>query len=122
MKTTKRLWNFIQYVAEREVKKRFDFSFETFDYNKIDGPLFIIPNHVTAWDPLLIGLTTGGRRLSFVASEHVLRIPRLGRLAEKYLDAIPHTKASSGTKATKECIKRLKVYCYICSAHIFIIH
>ena len=108
MKTTKRLWNLIQLVAEREVKKRFDFSFETFDYDKIEGPLFIIPNHVTAWDPLLIGLTTGGRRLAFVASEHVLRVPWLGAFLKKHMDIIPHRKAGGGTLSVKECLKRTK--------------
>lgn len=108
MKTTKRLWKLIQFIAEREVKKRFDFSFETFNYDKIEGPLFIIPNHVTAWDPLLIGLTTGGRRLSFVASEHVLRVPWLGNFLKNHMDIIPHRKAGGGTLSVKECLKRAK--------------
>ena len=107
MKMKKSMWNLLYKIVRRAVDKKFEYSFEDFDLGAIEGPVLIVTNHVCAWDPLFIALASN-RQLAFVASEHILRIPRLGRLAEKYLDAIPHTKASSGTKATKECIKRLK--------------
>ena len=107
MKMKKSMWNLLERIVRKAVDKKFDYSFEDFDLGSIEGPVLLVTNHVCAWDPLLIALAAK-RQLAFVASEHVLRIPRLGRLAEKYLDAIPHTKASSGTKATKECIKRLR--------------
>lgn len=102
------LWNFFARLMRREVDKRFDFSFDDFDYNKIEGPFFIIPNHVCAWDPILISITTHGRQLAFVASEHVLRLPLYAWFFKKHLDVIPHRKAGSGTRSIAECLKRIK--------------
>ena len=108
MKTSRGLWNFALPIIRREVNKRFDVSVENFDFSKIEGPLLVIPNHACAWDPFFIMRLFPDRQLAFVASEHTVRMPWIGKFVEKYVDIIPHKKAGGGTRSTIECLKRLR--------------
>jgi 1-acyl-sn-glycerol-3-phosphate acyltransferase len=57
------------------------------------GPLVVVPNHDSQWDPLVIGLALHPRRqLRFLARAELWRIPLLGRI----LDAIGQIKIERG--------------------------
>ena len=53
------------------IRARFNMSTEELH---IDGPFLLVSNHVTSWDPLLVGICLGHRQAYFVASEHLFRI------------------------------------------------
>ncbi|MBO4235851.1 MAG: 1-acyl-sn-glycerol-3-phosphate acyltransferase [Firmicutes bacterium] len=108
MSTPKSIWNLIEFVSKRAVAKRFDYSCEGFDFGTIEGPVFVVTNHVCAWDPFLVGLAFPDRQFAFVASEHVMRMPKYGKLIGKVMDIIPHRKAGGGTSSTRESLKRIK--------------
>ena len=108
MKMSRTLWDFADKVLGRSVRKKFEYSSENFDLDAIEGPVFLVTNHVCAWDPILIGLANPKRQLAFVASEHTLRMPKYGKLMGKYLDIIPHRKAGGGTSSVRECLQRIK--------------
>jgi 1-acyl-sn-glycerol-3-phosphate acyltransferase len=58
-----------------------------------DGPLLVVPNHDSQWDPLVIGLALYPRRqLRFLARADLWQIPLLGRI----LDAIGQIKIERG--------------------------
>ena len=108
MKMSGWLWRLAKRVARREIDKRFDYSFDDLDLGNLKGPLFIVTNHVCAWDPFMVVMAFHDRQIAFVASEHILRMPRIGKFVEKHTDVIPHKKAGGGTRSTIECLKRLK--------------
>ena len=54
-------------------------SVEGLDHVPADGPLLVVPNHDSQWDPILVGLAIGPRRrLRFLAHAGLWRIPGLG--------------------------------------------
>jgi 1-acyl-sn-glycerol-3-phosphate acyltransferase len=58
-----------------------------------EGPLLVVPNHDSQWDPVLIGLALRGRRrLRYLARASLWRIPGLGPV----LDAIGQIKIRRG--------------------------
>ena len=48
------------------IRTRFNLSTEKLH---IDGPFLLVSNHVTSWDPLLVGISLGHHQAYFVASE-----------------------------------------------------
>ena len=108
MKMSGWLWSLAKRIARREIDKRFNYSFDELDLGNLKGPLFIVTNHVCAWDPFMVAMAFSDRQLAFVASEHILRLPRIGKFVERHTDVIPHKKAGGGTRSTIECLKRLK--------------
>ena len=108
MKMSGWFWNIAARTVRREIARRFEYSFDDLDLGNMKGPLFIVTNHVCAWDPFLVAMAFHDRQIAFVASEHILRMPRIGKIVEKYTDVIPHKKAGGGTKTTIECLRRLK--------------
>ena len=108
MNMSRGLWNLAGKVLKGTLNKKFEYSFEDFDIDSIEGPVFVVTNHVCAWDPVLIGFAIQERQLAFVASEHTLRMPKYGKLMGKFLDVIPHKKAGGGTGSVRECLQRIK--------------
>ena len=75
------------------IRTRFNLSSEKLH---IDGPFLLVSNHVTSWDPLLVGICLGHRQAYFVASEHLFRIGLLTKAINWLLAPIPRRKASTG--------------------------
>ena len=75
---------------------------------RIEGPVLLVPNHVNAWDPLLVATSLRHKHVYFVASEHIFRLGFISKLIVRLLDPIPRSKAASGAGTVKTCLRRIK--------------
>ena len=99
------VWRLLQPPVRALVRWKFNLSCEEIHP---DGPILLISNHVSAWDPLLVASSLPKHQLYFVASEHIFRLGLLSRLIEHLFDPIPRRKASSGADTVKACLRRLR--------------
>lgn len=106
----KKLWLFFQHF-------RF-FIIRAFrlDYEPIraEGPIVVVSNHVTACDPLLIGVALGKKHAYFVASDHIMRQGLAGRFIRWALGPIPRRKGASALLTVRECLRQIKAGHSIC--------
>ena len=79
-----------------------------------EGPFLLVSNHVTGWDPLLVGVCLGGRQAYFVASEHIFRLGLLTKVLNWLLAPIPRRKASTGMDTVKACLRHLHAGHSVC--------
>src|SRR5690348_8750412 len=70
------------------------------------GPLIIACNHVSYFDPPVLG-TTSPRRISYMAKEELFRIPVLGA-AIRAVGAYPVDRSGSATSAIKRSVEVLR--------------
>jgi 1-acyl-sn-glycerol-3-phosphate acyltransferase len=70
------------------------------------GPLIIASNHVSYFDPPVLG-TTSPRRISYMAKEELFRIPVLGA-AIRAVGAYPVDRSGSATSAIKRSVEVLR--------------
>lgn len=75
---------------------------------QVDGPCIIIPNHVTAMDPLLVAMSFPKKQMYFVASEHLFRKGLISSLLNWLVEPIPRKKASSGVDTVMAVLSRLR--------------
>ena len=73
-----------------------------------DGPVLLIPNHVTAWDPLLVAMSLRKKQVYYVASEHIFRLGAVSSFLNWIVAPIPRKKASSGADTVKNCLRQLR--------------
>jgi 1-acyl-sn-glycerol-3-phosphate acyltransferase len=73
-----------------------------------EGPLLIVPNHDSQWDPVLAGLAVRPRRrLRFLARASLWRIPGLGPLLYA-MGQIPIRRGEGDAAALEEAIEALR--------------
>ena len=87
------------------VRKRFDIRHDDIE---LDGPVLLISNHVTSWDPLIVAQSLRKKQVYYVASEHLFRKGFLTRLLRWIVDPIPRSKGTSGTDTVKACLRHLR--------------
>ena len=80
----------------------------------LDGPVLLIPNHVSAWDPLLVAMSLPNKQVYYVASEHIFRLGFVTKLLDWLVGPIPRRKASSGADTVKACLRHLREGHSIC--------
>ncbi len=81
---------------------------------RISGPILLVVNHVTACDPLLVGMALGQKQVYFVASDHILRQGLAGRLLQWGFGPIPRRKGASAMLTAKECLRHLRAGHSVC--------
>lgn len=81
---------------------------------KVEGPCIVVANHVSSWDPLLLGHSFPRMKLYFVASEHLLRLGFLSKLLQCFLEIIPRKKATMGTDTVMSILRHLKAGHAVC--------
>ena len=101
----KRVYRFLQAVLRRWFCRKFNLTAERFEP---EGPALVICNHVTAYDPVFVGLSFGGAPLYFVASEHLFRLGPVTKLLVWLVEPIPRRKAASSVDTVKACLKHLR--------------
>ena len=76
------------------------------------GPYIVVCNHVTDWDPLLVGAAFRNQ-MYFLASEHIMRLGFVSRLLDWLVHPIVRQKGGSAAGAVKEMLRVLKGGCNV---------
>ena len=105
------IYRFLSVLVRPVLRAKFNLSGEKL---QADGPVLLVSNHVTGWDPLLVGVCLGGRQAYFVASEHIFRLGLLTKLLHWLLAPIPRRKASTGMDTVKACLRHLHAGHSVC--------
>ena len=105
------IYRFLSVLVRPVLRAKFNLSVEKL---QADGPFLLVSNHVTGWDPLLVGVCLGGRQAYFVASEHIFRLGLLTKLLHWLLAPIPRRKASTGMDTVKACLRHLHAGHSVC--------
>jgi len=71
------------------------------------GPLLIVSNHQSFFDPILVGLGSHRRQFYALARSGLFKNPLLGWLIRS-LNAIPVEQGTSDTAAMRQCVQVLK--------------
>ena len=71
------------------------------------GPVFVLCNHNTDLDCILLGLSAR-RQIYFVATETVARMGMLGWLVRRYFDPILHRKGVQGAATVRAILSRIR--------------
>lgn len=87
---------------------------EGLDRVPTDGPLLVVPNHDSQWDPILIGLAIKPRRrLRFLARASLWKIPGLGPILYG-LGQIPIKRGAGDVGALEKAVEALSAGESIC--------
>ena len=105
------IYRFLSVLVRPVLRAKFNLSGEKL---QADGPFLLVSNHVTGWDPLLVGVCLDGRQAYFVASEHIFRLGLLTKLLHWLLAPIPRRKASTGMDTVKACLRHLHAGHSVC--------
>ena len=92
---------------------------EGLDAVPAEGPLLLVPNHDSQWDPVLIGLAVKPRRrLRFLARASLWRTPVIGRLFLGPLlyaiGQIPVKRGTGDARALEEAVEALRSGAAVC--------
>ena len=104
----RRSWNLLAPLVVKYLQCKFNYKWDDFDPGEIDGPMLIAVNHACAYDPLLAGAAFRKKPLTFIASEHILRMNIWGPLLDRHFSIIPHQKGSKGSRTALMAMKRMK--------------
>ena len=91
-------------LARPYLTRKFAYSFET--VSRTDEPHIVIANHVTAWDPLLVGLSFPDQ-IYFVANEFIFRTGP-GRLLLYWMGPIVRSKTRTEARAALEILRTVR--------------
>ncbi|MEM9419874.1 MAG: lysophospholipid acyltransferase family protein [Planctomycetota bacterium] len=72
-----------------------------------EGPVLMLSNHQSFYDPILIGFGCGKRHFYSLARHTLFQTP-IARLFQRVSNAIPVEQGAGDTKAIKKCIEVLK--------------
>lgn len=105
------IWGCAYGLLHRWVCRKFNCTHEDLE---LEGPVLLVPNHVTAWDPLLVAMSLRKKQVYYVASEHIFRLGPVSGLLNWMLAPIPRRKASSGVDTVKACLRHLRAGHSVC--------
>ena len=109
-KRRQRFWVAVQLMLDRWLGNKFNFSFDrNFEPAEIEGPVLVVINHASAYDPLFTAAAFKNKPLTFIASESILR-GKWGPFLDKHINFIPHQKGARGSRTALVALKRMKKY------------
>lgn len=85
-------------------RMKFNYRCPVYD---MEGPLLVVSNHVTDWDPLMVG-SAFKNHMYFVGSEHIMRQGFLSRLLEYFQPLITRQKGGSAASTVKNMLSEIK--------------
>ena len=106
-----KVWKLLYALNHRWICRKFRLEHEDLH---MDGPVLLISNHVTNWDPLLVAMSLRDKQMYYVASEHIFRLGLITRILNWLFAPIPRRKASSGADTAWACIRHLRAGRSIC--------
>ncbi len=99
------LYRFLAAVLSPFFKAIFQYSYKK---HRLDGPTLVVSNHVTNYDPILVGMAFPRDNMRFVASEHLFRLGFISRLLRFVFDPIARRKGTSGADTAMACTRALR--------------
>lgn len=103
------IWRFLRPLVKLIVWIKFNFRAKAVD---VEGPYIVLCNHVTDWDPLLLGAAFK-KQMYFVASEHILRLGFVSKLLVWLVDPIARQKGGSAAGTVKAVMRTVKGGCNV---------
>ena len=110
-KRHQKVWRFLYALNHRWICRKFRLQHEDLH---LDGPVLLISNHVTNWDPMLVAMSLRDKQMYYVASEHIFRLGLITKILNWIFAPIPRRKASSGADTAWACIRHLRAGRSIC--------
>lgn len=104
-KRHQRIWRSLYVILRPWISRKFNLSHEDLH---VDGPVLLISNHVTTWDPLLVAMSLREKQVYYVASEHIFRLGFVTKLLDWTVAPIARRKGSVGTDTVKACLRHLR--------------
>ena len=74
---------------------------------QVDGPCLVLSNHVTDFDPILVGLSFP-RHMYYVAGENVMRMGFLSKIVARYASIIQRVKGTTDAEAALQILRTLR--------------
>lgn len=74
---------------------------------KTEGPCLILSNHVTDFDPILVGLSFP-EHMYYVAGENVMRMGFLSKIVTRYASVIQRIKGTTDAEAALQILRTLR--------------
>lgn len=97
LKPLARIWIWLVYRFKPEI------------YGKLPSPCFVVSNHVTDCDMIMVPLSfTGTSHMYFVAGEHAMRAGFASKLLQYFLDPIARFKGTTATSTVLEMLRRMR--------------
>jgi len=91
----------------------FYFNFKYKVIKAIQSPYIVISNHLTNWDPILIGISFG-RNMYYVATDQLFRMGLKSKFLLYFFSPIVRQKTTQETQTVIQIFRRLKDKCNIC--------
>ena len=105
------VYKVFKFLLTPFIKWKFNYRFKKITFSK--HPVFVLPNHVTNWDPLLVGVASP-KMMYFVASDHIFRLGWISKLLVFLVAPIPRVKSSTDWKTVSSIIKLIREGHNIC--------
>jgi len=99
------------FLFRRHFARKFNFEYE--DIKVDNSPYIVVSNHLTNWDPILIGLSFG-RSMYYVATDQIFRMGWKSKLLMYFFSPIAKAKTAHETQTVITIFRRLKENCNIC--------
>ena len=80
---------------------------------KTEGPCLILSNHVTDFDPILVGLSFP-EHMYYVAGENVMRMGLLSKIVTRYASVIQRIKGTTDAEAALQILRTLRKSRNVC--------
>lgn len=100
------IYGIVKFFIKRYYKLKFKITIIGEDRVPPSGPVMLCSNHISDFDPPLIGLALD-RQLSFFAKSELFELPVIGKVFPS-LNAIPVSRGKSDRAALKTSINALK--------------
>ena len=98
-------WRFVYSLIAPYIVRKFNLTHDDLD---VPDPCFVVCNHASSWDPLMLGCCFPNNKIYYVASEHIFRWGFVSKLISWALDPIMRLKATSEAKTVQQMLRRLK--------------
>lgn len=100
------IYEIARFLVTCYYRMRFKITIIGEDRVPVDGPVMLCSNHISDFDPPLIGLALN-RQVSFFAKSELFELPVIGKVFPK-VNAIPVSRGKSDRAALKTSISALK--------------
>lgn len=104
------VWRALRVLLLPWIRRRFRYECDPIPEQ---GPILLIANHVTSFDPFLVAIALGGHYAYFVATEQILR-GFFGGLIQWLVDPIPRKKGASSLDTVRKCVKHFRAGHSVC--------